>query len=51
VDIPGEHASIGGVDVKAGVQVEEVAEVVIVVDGGVNLHNKCRFVDVNVTLR
>jgi hypothetical protein len=37
--------------VKAGVQVEEVAEVVIVVDRSVDLHNKRRFVDVNVTLR
>jgi hypothetical protein len=51
VNVPREHASVGRVDVKAGVQVEEVTEVVIVVDGGVNLHNKRRFVNVNVTLR
>ena len=51
MNVPGEHASIGRVDVKAGVQVEEVAEVVIVVDGGVDLHHKRRFVNVNVTLQ
>jgi len=37
--------------VKTGVKVEEIAEMMVVVYSGVNLHDERRLVDENVTLR
>jgi hypothetical protein len=42
---------VSRVDVKTGVKVEEIAEMMVVVYSGVNLHDERRLVDENVTLR